>query len=362
MRKWNMLMICMLAIALKSSGQNHLVLEGTIGKSPIVMMIEKEKGNVYVTYFNKNSPHDKELAGEETKSGEIIVRIAEFDDDRNKDTVYESLQIHEIGKQTKWKGTWRDHEGNQLPVQLTVLKTQDYFETKKSYFKYLNDSITYEGKIKIQWNHEIESNIVSFQILNGYPDSILNKINRILQKKQLENINNYYTCNGRHYDYGDFDYRIDGLFISDGIISVDAGASWYCGGVHPDSGEMCFTINTNTGKEIEDLDDIFDFKAPQSEPLADTLKYNERGENIIRLLSKLYPKEMAIPDSTSDDCNYSQPYDWNYPGWYFTKKGFQLVPSFPHALQACGGAGFAIIPYSILEQYLIKEKQISLPK
>jgi hypothetical protein len=362
MRKWNMLMICMLAIALKSSGQHHLVLEGTIGKSPIVLMIEKGKENMYVTYYHKDSPFDKELYGEQTKSGEIIVKNAEFDSDKNRDTVYESMQIHEINKNAKWKGVWKDQKGNELPVLLTVLKTQDFPATKKSYFKYLNDSVSYDGKIQIQWNHETGSNIKSFKIISGYPDSILKKINAIIKEKQLEQINNFFSCFGNHNEKGDYDYSIFHVFFTETIMSIEAYASWYCGGVHPDFSEMCYTIDAIKGAEIKDLDDIFLFSEGKEKYLPDSLFNDDRGKNIVRVLSKMYPKEMAKPDSASEDCDYSRPSDWNYPVWYFTKKGLYLGPSFPHALAACGGPNFSIIPYSLLDQYLIKEKQISLPK
>ncbi len=362
MRKWNMLMVCILAIALNSSGQNRFMLEGTIGKSPIVMLLEIDKGSAFVTYYYKKYPHDIELEGDQSADGVINVKKGSYDFKGEMDTVYESLQIHELANKTGWEGTWKERKGSVLPIKLTGLKTENYLQTKNASFHFVNDSTSFDGKFHLQWNHETGSTIKSFKILTGYTDSILRKINSVIKEKQIEQVNNFFSCAGRKNNIGDFEYTISNVFLSETLISIHANAFWLCGIGHPNSGDMSFTIDAIRGTEIKELDDLFNFKEGKLKYSPDSLFDDDRGRCIVNVLTKLYPREMAKPTDPSQYCNYSKPSYWNYPVWHFTTKGLYIGPTFNHGAASCEGPDFPIIPYSLLPQYLIKEKQISLPK
>jgi len=292
----------------------------------------------------------------------VNVKKGNYDYKGELDTVYESLQIHELANKTGWEGTWKDRKGKSSPIQLTLLQTKIYFETKNPYFHFINDSTSFEDKFQLQWNHEIGSSIKSFKIVSGYPDSMLQRINSVIKEKQIEEVNNFYSCAGRKNDIGDFEYTISNVFLSETIISVNANAFWLCGRSHPNSGDMSFTIDATKGTELKELDDLFSFKEGRANYAPDSLFEDDRGKCIVNVLTKLYPKEMAKPTDPSQYCNYAKPSNWNYPVWYFTKKGLYIGPTFPHSTASCEGPEFPIIPYSLLNQYLIKEKQISLPK
>jgi hypothetical protein len=174
------------------------------------------------------------------------------------------------------------------------------------------------------------------------------------------------TCFSRHGNTGQYDFMVNGVFLSPEIISIQMRANWYCGGAHPDGEDRNININALDGNEWNDLDDVCWLAGTKPDLRNDSSYYkyiDSRGAAIVEILTKLYPKEMSKPDSVDQEsCDYSNSYDWNFPVWYFKKEGLHIEPNFPHALQACGGPEFSVIPYFLLKQYLNKEKQIRLPK
>ncbi len=372
MKKLTVYFFIFLAIAVKSNGQGYFVLEGTVGRYPIVMMIEKSGA----TYFYKQYKHDIQLAGATEDRRNLFLQKLVFDSDLDKDTVAESFELKMISNTlfNQWEGFWRDDKGNRLPVSLKLIDTTKYnfskipdlqFENtvdriynkaRLSGLDFGNDSTTISGQYKLHWFREPLTGINSFEIKSGYPAMVLKKINEVIKEKYFTQLQAYFTCTGRHGENGEYGSSIAGYFFSSKYISIESYSSWDCGGVHPDSNDDSFTIDARTGKEILDFDELFSFTVEKDFLGKDDDHdlYTERTQAIFSILKKLYPKQMSKPVS-EDDCNYSELHCWQYTPWHFTAKGLYIGTSFPHAANACNNPEFSVIPFSVLKRYERKQ-------
>jgi len=382
MKKLFACFIIFLAIAIKSNGQNSFVLEGTVGKYPIVMLLNEYDDNVSVRYFYKKFRNDIELDGK-IISLKIVADKKGWDTKTKTDALIEQFTLQKSANGT-WTGEWKDAKGTTLSVNLKMIDTSQYDFSKiplsdfdnaaaRVYTKarlaglsFVNDSITRSGKYFLQWVHEPVSHIPSFNIIKGFGDEQLNRINAALHAQHLSIIDNKFSCSGRHGEDGDYEYGINGFYLSDNFISVRASVFWICGGAHPGNGKEDFTIDTHTGKILE-LDDIcwFTGKKPLQEKDDRWTDYvDKNGKAICKLLSDLYPNEMKKPKLASNDdytCDYSSSAVWEFPSWHFTEKGLYLGATFPHVTHACDAPEFSIIPYAVLKPYLTKEFKYLVP-
>jgi hypothetical protein len=245
------------------------VLEGTIGKYPVVMKIEKWGA----TYFYKNKKQDIELEGENADPRKRFFK-KEISDQSGKGIILESMDLEMTGNgsSAEWKGNWKNRKGDKLPVSLKRIDTTkyDFLQVPGIYFNnnedriynkarlsglsFEKDSTTMYGQYQLQWSHESLTKTQLLQIKNGFPANILQKINKVMREKSYENANGFFACITRHDDVEvDYTVTIDGYFISPQYISIQTSVAYYCGGAHPDAGDISFTINATTGKEISGI-------------------------------------------------------------------------------------------------------------
>lgn len=81
--------------------------------------------------------------------------------------------------------------------------------------------------------------------------------------------------------------------------------------------------------------------------------YAYRGKafatGVVALLKRYHPAEMAPPRKGDDDeCSYSDPEVWDFPGWALTAKGLWLGAYFARVERACDAPDWAVIPWSAL--------------
>ncbi len=384
MKKTGLALLICLAIAFNSNGQTRFVLEGTIGNYPVVMILDNYGDDWHAIYFYKKVKHDIEVYGRLAGSDSIYLKKEVYDSKSNQDIVSESFNIHKTknGYSDKWEGSWKNKKGAVLSVSLTTIDTTKYdfsnvpdfafansedrlyTKARLSGVKFVKDSITHYGKYDLQWLHESETKIKSFFFIKGFSEAVSKKINSILSKKQYVSVNNSLSCTGKHEEEGDYETNITDYFISPEFISVQVDLSWYCGGAHPGTGDESFTINAKTGDEVENLDDLFWFTGRKPHTENDSNYYDylmERAKIIVAILSKLYPEQMKKPVANDDACDYPNPSHWEFPVWFFTKKGLYVGATFPHATASCDKPDFSIIPYAVVKKYLNKEIKISLP-
>ncbi|MES2373715.1 MAG: hypothetical protein V4557_14140 [Bacteroidota bacterium] len=357
MKKLSAYLFVFLAIAVKSNGQDRFVLEGTIGQTPVVMQVYDE----WAYYFYKSKRKGIQLNKIRNANGRMVLVKKEEDNESGKEIILEKIEIQRTANRSlnEWKGYWVDKKGTQLKVYLKKIDTTKYafqsipdldFSSNEEmiYSKarlygltFVVDSVTRTGKYEIEWRHEPVSKVQSIRLKSGFPPSLLGKINAVLKKKEFSNLNEYFECYALSRVDKDLEYDswINGYFISEDYLSVQARLNAYCGGAYPSAGDASFTIDIKTGKEITAITELFPFS----------------GETIVSILTKLYPAEMKKPAS-EEDCDYSEPHNWEYPEWYFTAQGLYVGTSFPHARYGCNGPEFSIIPYEVLKQYSKKNK------
>ncbi len=373
------LLIC-LAIAIDSNGQTSFVMEGSIGKYPIVMLLNNINGNWRATYCYKKFRHDIELEGHSAGSDSIVLEKDIYDGKTNQEIMSESFHIHQI--LNEWTGSWENRNGISLPVKLKPIDITQYQFSELPHFTFTNheegiytktrlsglvfikDSITRYGKYELQWLHESETKIQSFILLNGFEKEQIKSINTVLREKFYLRINSNYSCIGRHEDDGEYDSNIVSYFISPEFISVEVNDSWYCGGAHPGVGDNSFTINAKTGREVESIDELFWFTGQKPLTEKDEKFYDyidERSKAIVAILTKLYPVEMRKPVDKEFNCDYSHLSNWDFPSWYFAKKGLYIGAVFPHVTGACNKPEFSFIPYNLLRKYMNKKVEFKLP-
>lgn len=361
-----------------SHAQSYYVLEGTIGKYPIVMKIDSNSyGDPVATYFYKKQRKDISLSGKKTgvrKKNWVFQKEGMDPKDPHNDIVLETFQLQSTGtgNLAEWNGIWVDEKGSRLPVRLKPVSSQKYnlssipdppfgdtlYEKLRLIgLQFVTDSITMSGNVQLHWMHESLSKLRYFVIGKGYADVTIRKINKVIRNKYFDNLINYFTCEGNRGGYSEFYSMIHDYFFSEQHISVISSASWDCGGAHPSGGDNSFTIDAKTGAEITDLGQLYWFtgKKPLTEKDSGYYGYiEERGKSIVAILTKLFPVEMRKPIS-EDDCDYSDAQYWQFPSWYFTSKGLYLGTSFPHVSNNCNFPEFSIIPYSILQKYTPKQ-------
>ena len=382
MKKLGITLLLYLAIAFNSNGQNSFVLEGTIGKYPVIMQMNSFNGNWSAVYFYKKFRHDIELEGQISGADTINLRKDIYESKSGKEILSEMFTLHRVSNSNIFTGIWKNRKGVTLPVNLKPIdstkydfsvlpditvsdREEDLFtKVRLSELTIIKDSVTQYEKYSMQWIHETGTGIQSFILLNGFEKEQLKKINEEVRKKFYLRINSNYSCIGRHEDDGDYDSNFSNYFISPEFFSVEVHDSWYCGGAHPGFADNSFTISAKTGKEVKDLDELFWFtgKKPVNEKDEKYYDYiDERAKSIVAILTQLYPVEMSVPVDKEKQCDYTHFSDWDFPSWYFTKKGLYLGAVFPNALGACNDPDFSYIPYSLLKKYLSKEITVTLP-
>jgi hypothetical protein len=362
-----------LAITFVSNGQVSFVLEGTIGKYPVVLKLSKDQPG----YFYKSTRREIELVMSSDTGNTVILKKTEYEYQNSKEVeiALETFILKRTG--SEWKGSWQA-KNKQLPVLLRpvdtsrydfddILPIEHYFDsdiervynkTRLSGLVFVKDSLTRSGIYQLQWVHEKLTGMSGFRVTSGYAAPILNRVNRVLAKKQFQDILAYFTCTGLKDEF-DYQQSLSNHYLSPEFISVEAYSSSFCGGPHPNYNNNSFTIDIKKGKEVQNIEELYWFtgeKPPESGSDAHGKYLDEMARALVSIMTGLYPTEMKKPVS-EDSCDYSDPESWKYPYCYLTDKGLYITPSFTHAEHACGSPEFSWIPYALLSPYKNRERK-----
>jgi hypothetical protein len=371
MKRFSIFLFLFLAIADKSNGQFAFVLEGTIGRYPIVMKLNKDDA----AYFYQSAKRDIELSITSEKNNVVTLQRMEWGKVQE-DTVLETFVLRRTGNE--WKGNWKAR-GKELPVVLKIIDTSSYQfnqipfvdyqmedaiqriyqKARLSNLVFINDSVTRTGMYQLQWVHEKISGIKGFRVIAGYSMPVLSKVNALLAKAQYEDLLGYFTCIGR-FDEFEFTNWLNHPFISPEFISFQTGSTGFCGGAHPNYNIGGFTIDVKNGKEVSNIDELYWFTGSKPPPFSYDDRYSkyddERAKAIVALMTRLHPVEMKKPVS-EDSCDYSDATRWNSDMiWYLSEKGLYIAPYFPHSSYGCRFQEFSWIPYSELVPYKTRER------
>jgi len=219
------------------------------------------------------------------------------------------------------------------------------------------DSIQkFNAEFSITWLRDTLSDFRSFRITKNTPSKEIDAINLFLEELQFSELMSFLDCQGSEYTSD------VSVYIRDHVLSFSVFNSYECGGAHPDFGATGHTFNMETGLEMELTDFLFFGKTEDDYLKDDSYKLGSEimGPNIVKVLEKIYPKEMKKPKDEEDACDYSTPDVWNYTAWYLTEDGLYLYPYFSRAARNCDGAAFSTIPYKMLIKYKNPAKTIPM--
>ena len=266
-------------------------------------------------------------------------------------------------------------EAKQTSTEISNNEGRDIIDEKYSNIRLQNirlhkDSTTVKNNYVLEWFSEPISKIYSFRIKSGIENkTVLEKVNKSLKEHQLNNISNFYECSNNERKRGEYNYTIDGIFITNNFLSIECSIYYDCGGVHPNEDNDNLTVNLRTGKVIKYFDEIFPLAGQSKRAYSESKnsKLSESydnylislGNKIIKIISILHSKE--INDSSSY-CQYYTPDKWYYASFTFRYDGLYLNPSFPHVSMSCAYPEFSLIPYKYLIKYLNKDSKFVFDK
>ncbi len=363
-----------------SFSQHNYLLQGTIGRYPVVMSIRyNSDSDIAARYFYKSSLKDIFLYAEiDEETKQFIITDEYFDDSSKQDVFTEKFSLTTSDYKT-FKGTWTNNK-KKLDVSLNVVDTTQISTKNYTYYnegfdkfysilriqnvKLSKDSVTVKNKLTLQWFSDKESKINMFRVANGIADyTKLKKINKALENYQYQSLYEFYECANNDRKRGEYNYWISNVFIANNFISIDGSVFNDCGGMHPNSNDNNLTINLKTGNVIEKITDVFnlyDDKFDDDDSLNEYSRNYKTGNCILNILKKMYSQKIQKETQESSNCNYYEIEQWEYADFLFRYDGVYFNPSFPHALQSCRYTEWSVIPYSILKKYLKKESQFVL--
>ncbi len=335
---------------------NHLlatdyVLEGTIGKFPIVMSLSVDGNTCEGTYFYKSSLHDIYFKGSAIDKN-IKLTVKQDDDDTKAGETF-LLTIRDKGV---FKGTWTGKNRKPLSVELRSVKSNGeapgdlYSNVRCSLLKIVTDSIVKSGIYTLSYIRIDQTDINMVQISGGTNPKIIQQVNARLKNMLLASAEESFACEVDNYN-------ISRPYLNNSVLSFDVFTSVYCpGAAHPDFGDAPVNISLKTGNDLE-FDDILllpELPAPDKQAHYDAwvdYQSNTFAPRLLVLLRGLYPKEMhtALDDDTS--CNYNDAEVWKFASWYLTDKGMYLSPDFPHVQGPCRNPDWSIIPFSEIKKH-----------
>lgn len=216
----------------------------------------------------------------------------------------------------------------------------------------------------LQWWVEPDSKVALFEILDGYPDAQLKKINQVLHARQWKEVTSFNACMLGGGDNGDFEQTVTPRLMSPKIISISVFTSYDCGGAHPDFGDNPINLDAHTAQALG-LEDVvwvgkgkpFHYVDPETSDGSagasasfDTYsRYRATylGPWLAEQLRKLYPSSIS-----DGDCDYSDASVWEFPSWYLTPRGISFTPSFARFARVCeANDDWSVIPYAITNKH-----------
>ncbi len=357
MRRFSFLLLLSLLSTSAFSDDYH-VLESTIGKDKIYMLIEEyESGYINACYFYESSLKNIPLAGEKDS---IYTLYFASDVDEFKERFVLTKTPNNI-----FKGSWEDNTIKQditlYPVSIDTVKhpfAQLNFVKQLSPFDYIRSSYfsfreektsSYKGK-EFRWFYEEHSGCSFFRLGNDFSNADV--ANNTLAGLHISNAIDALSCS---FDWshggGSMDFSTDISYLTDDLLGFALYASWYCGGPYPDWGTTGFLIDLNNGKSYG-IDEIVAFdETVTTEKQSNFTAFSDYRVSYFapQLMEIINEGEGFKNEGLREDCEYEELWVWNFPDWYFTEQGIMFIPSYPHVSAVCR-VDF-LVPFSGMKNY-----------
>lgn len=355
------------------------VLEGLLGKLPIVVELRTDGETVEGRYFYRKHLLDLPLEGSLAQGAlQLHEGYERFGAPRPQLTLTATAS-------GGWKGEWSSPQGRSFAVQLAPRGLEEPPAGADAFWVELYQRAPYEflrllasserqslreevlrGR-RVQWRHDEVSGIELFEVLDGYAPEQLEKINQRLRERFWQEVIAYHQCQLGGSGMGsEFEQSVTPHLFGKQVVSLSLFTSYFCGGAHPDFGDAPLTIEVDSGDELT-LEEVlwvgggqpfrYDYRDDSAAPERNDTDFSTyaryRRERLapwlVERFSRLYPEQMQ-PVATDDDCDYSDPEIWQFPSWYLTDKGLYLGPGFARVARACEYPEWSVLPYEIIRQ------------
>lgn len=288
-----------------------------------------------------------------------------------------------------WLGSWRRPDGTTLPVRLQPAHPAPPPAGAIPYLRQLSERHPYEylrlaglslrpdrrdrfmGHT-LQWWVQPESGITLFEIIDGYPDAVRRRLNRVLMGRLWQEVESSYACSSNPFGKGSYEQTVAPGLLTDRLVSVSVFTSYDCGGAHPDFGDSPINLDARTAQPLalEDLVwigqgkplhyiDVDDgaggadsqAEAPGAASFDDWSDYREKvfAPWLVEQWKRLYSTETEPSD---DDCDYADPGVWQFVSWSMEPEGIVLGPSFARAMRVCeANDDWSVLPWRVVRQH-----------
>ncbi|MGE8496854.1 MAG: hypothetical protein ACN6O6_05040 [Pseudomonas sp.] len=354
------------------------VFTGTLGRAAIVIELDvRDPERVTGRYFYQKYRHDLALEGRLEHSQVNLVEGR----DRYDGTPRPELVLQRAAD--GWAGEWIGPQGKRLDVNLVPAAVEEppagaepfwyqLHEESPYEFLRLRDSPLQPGKVQrfmghdLQWWTEPVSGLTSFEVVNGYPQAQLDRINQQLRQRLRQEIISYHACKlGAGGDWGEFQQTVTPRLLSADLVSLSIFTSYSCGGAHPDFGDAPLTLDARTGEPLG-LEDLLwvgegpafhyvELRGRTSVNSVDFSTYSRyRNEHfapwLVEQWRTIAPGELSGAGD-DDRCDYSDPEVWDYPSWYLSDKGIVFDPVFARVDRSCEGPEWPVLPYAVVKNH-----------
>lgn len=339
-----------------------VVLQGRVGKYPIVMELSGTADEITGRYFYDKYRQDIPLRGR-LVGDTYHLSSAAYDGDERPADVFELVRAGDF-----INGEFISPKGKELVVELKLV-TAVSVKSPEVVPKFVRELGIYEklqlsglilvqgkkevvgGGVKIRWFSETRSGLSMFHVVSGYPRPMMESINSIIDRKFYSGLSGYFGCSDGLGRSG-VESAVWSYYLSAEFVSYAVTSGWYCmGAAHPDFGIQGTTISARTGKELT-LEDMY-WVGRGSKPAPDSnawMDYRVKvfSPSVVELFNRLYPDYMK--NSDVDGCDYSDSGVWSFSSPYLTPQGLHLGAYFARVQRACDNPEWSVIPYSILKK------------
>lgn len=374
-----LLPLVLLSSPLLHAAGNIQVLEGLLGRMPIVVELRQDEDRVEGRYFYRKHLLDLPLEGSVTAGGlQLQEGYERFGEPRAELTLKPAAN-------GGWKGEWNSPQGRRFVVQLGEVQLEALPAGADAFWVELYEREPYEfirllasserqalreetvlGR-RLQWRRDEVSGVELFELLDGYTPAQREKINLRLRERFWQEVMAFHQCQLGGSGMGsEFDQHVTPHLFGQQAISLSLFTSYFCGGAHPDFGDAPLTIEIDSGKELT-LEEVlwigdgkpfrYDYRDDSANPERNDTDFSTyaryRREQLapwlVEQFTRLYPEQMQ-PGETDDDCDYSDAEIWRFPSWYLTDQGIYLGPSFARVARACEYPEWSVLPYEAIRQ------------
>ncbi|MCW3480293.1 hypothetical protein OL229_12125 [Neisseriaceae bacterium JH1-16] len=347
------------------------LLQGQIGSAAVVMELNVGKdGKAQGRYFYRKYHRDIALDGARNPDGSVALgENLGYDESRT------DLVLRPDGK-GGWKGQWQGKKGAAQPISLGPLAPATLPASDVASLAKLRQQQPYEfarltdltlrqareqhfGRYTLRWWQEPVSKVSFFRVVDGYPAPVQERVNRVLESRQWEEVNGYFACalGGAHRGGFDYEQTVTPRLLTDRVLSASVFTSYDCGGAHPDFGDSPINLDVQNGRDLQLEDVLWLGQGKPNIPRdADGYPQNYDYQNKVlgpwlsKTLQQLYPKQMA-PQDKDDGCDYRDSGLWALPSWYLLPRGLYVGPSFPRVARACEYPEWSVLPWKLVDPH-----------